>query len=632
MELCNFDGHLGGTSSVWIGRRTCKWIASGGKDRTVKLWSLKSRHAQLTLQGHSDAISKVVFNNEEETILAATTDGAIKLWDMQAGKGRGRLSGHSLECLDAAFHPFGEFCGSGGRDNTVKLWDFRQQICIHTYSGHVAAISAVQFSPDGRLLVSGSHDGVVKVWDLTAAKLMKSFNCHTGQITGLEYHPHEHLLAASCSDGDLFFWDLDNFAMVGDPAHLSTGIQSIAYAKNGMALHTVTIEEVTSWSWEPTTQLQTWFHRWDNVVDLVPQKENQMVVANVQDDRIMVVLADVLDTNVQVDGESQRDGPRYISKEVNDPSATVLEHAGSLTICTSHLKVPKRSTQKDSKGRASEQGREMRAPKKSAYIVETSTTPQKPAKQAFTSVGGRTESGKSASTSAPSKAKIVLQRLQLHDSGISQQDSNAQNTRAPDQQGIKLNDTRAKPAEDCQKPDCSLINKMMDGHNALVETLSGRQCHLQVASTFWKRRDVRGTLSSIKRCADPSVTHDVLTAVGKEYYFKLDHCPQVVALLIPLLESGEAHFRTTAIAVAASLLQCHNQVIRNHLSCTYERARDLAFAERLDSCTAARNALRSILPHVDGSSHSPRALADPVPVPSTTLGVTGRLVQELKSL
>lgn len=46
LELCKIGGQLGRVSSVCIGK-SGNWVATGGDDRIVKLWSLQSRSAQL---------------------------------------------------------------------------------------------------------------------------------------------------------------------------------------------------------------------------------------------------------------------------------------------------------------------------------------------------------------------------------------------------------------------------------------------------------------------------------------------------------------------------------------------------------------------------------------------------------
>ncbi len=61
-------------------------IASGGADRTVKLWDVSSGELTRTLEGHGDIIRSVVFSPDGRQIASGSDDGMIRIWHVATGE------------------------------------------------------------------------------------------------------------------------------------------------------------------------------------------------------------------------------------------------------------------------------------------------------------------------------------------------------------------------------------------------------------------------------------------------------------------------------------------------------------------------------------------------------------------
>jgi WD40 repeat protein len=70
-----------------------KTIATGGDDKTVKLWNLNGQELQ-TFKGHSDSVISVVFSPDGKTIATGSDDKTVKLWNLN-GQELQTFKGHS---------------------------------------------------------------------------------------------------------------------------------------------------------------------------------------------------------------------------------------------------------------------------------------------------------------------------------------------------------------------------------------------------------------------------------------------------------------------------------------------------------------------------------------------------------
>jgi WD40 repeat protein len=121
-EIGKLEGHLGRVTALAFsgdGRQ----LASGGRDRTVRVWEVATRRELRVYEGHKDAVH----------CLAWSADGKRVL--------------------------------SGGADHVVRLWDATKGL-LHVFEGHTGEVSGVAFCPDGKVAVSSGHDKMVRVWRL----------------------------------------------------------------------------------------------------------------------------------------------------------------------------------------------------------------------------------------------------------------------------------------------------------------------------------------------------------------------------------------------------------------------------------------------------------------------------------
>lgn len=178
-----------------------KILASGSRDKTVKLWDIENHFELATLNGHSGWVTTVAFAKDGKTFASGDAKNVIKVWDLDTHKERVTLIGHKNTINALAFAPigtpvYGMCLASGSADGTIRFWNplNGQELAIFT-SGHIESVKTVAFSENDTTLTTAAFNGIVDVWSLKTRRELNTFT--EGQCDSTE-------VAALSSDGVFF--------------------------------------------------------------------------------------------------------------------------------------------------------------------------------------------------------------------------------------------------------------------------------------------------------------------------------------------------------------------------------------------------------------------------------------------
>ena len=66
-------------------------IASGGRDRLVRLWDAATGEELVRLPGHADYVYSLAFSPDGKTLVSSSGDSTLRLWDTESLRARSRL-------------------------------------------------------------------------------------------------------------------------------------------------------------------------------------------------------------------------------------------------------------------------------------------------------------------------------------------------------------------------------------------------------------------------------------------------------------------------------------------------------------------------------------------------------------
>jgi WD40 repeat protein len=216
-------------------------LASGSWDRTIKLWDVATGREVRTLSGHTNGVESVAFSPDGR-LLASGSWQEIKLWDVATGREvRTLLSPSHTDSVrswveSVAFSPDGRLLASGSGDRTIKLWDVASGREVRTLSGHTDYVRSVAFSPDGRLLASGSDDRTIKLWDVATGREVRTLSGHTGWVLSVAFSPDGRLLASGSTDDTIKLWDVATGSLVRTLSGHTDSVISVAFSPDGRLL------------------------------------------------------------------------------------------------------------------------------------------------------------------------------------------------------------------------------------------------------------------------------------------------------------------------------------------------------------------------------------------------------------
>lgn len=199
-----------GTMGTIATSKDGKWIATGGNDGLIRLWSAEAilQTAVETMLGANPSAFAV--NHARSSIaVSGTSDGAqaIKIVETETGKITHTLTGHAPLIRAIHFSADGTRLIAGTEDKALLLWNLGDpaNTMPRKIEGLSASVSAVAFSPDASQALVGTADHMVYLCNLADGMLIQKFAGHSAPVIGVGYSAQVPFSISS--DRTIRFWN-----------------------------------------------------------------------------------------------------------------------------------------------------------------------------------------------------------------------------------------------------------------------------------------------------------------------------------------------------------------------------------------------------------------------------------------
>lgn len=188
------------------------WLAAGVDDGNIYVWDLTT-NKPITLSGHSAAIRRVLWADEDSRLGSEADDGQVIIWDVDRGaqtstfnrfdKGLAAALASStpdVETVSLDALPSKEGCS---HYQTALNNAAAQQRILANYA---APVNAAVLSADNQwLAVARSDAAEINVWNASTGALVSTTTCT--QATSLAWAPAAERVAIGAANGDILIWE-----------------------------------------------------------------------------------------------------------------------------------------------------------------------------------------------------------------------------------------------------------------------------------------------------------------------------------------------------------------------------------------------------------------------------------------
>ncbi|KZT22279.1 WD40 repeat-like protein [Neolentinus lepideus HHB14362 ss-1] len=230
-RVTRISGH---TDSVYCLEFDSSRIITGSRDRSIKVWSLRTGRLLATFRGHAGSVLCLKFDKDWDVrpesedkdglrkgfMVSGSSDCSVCVWDLYSSSGGGKrgsiasgltagevraevkavLRGHTGGVLDLRID--GEWIVSCSKDALIRVWN-RETLSLHTtFRGHEGPVNAVGLQA-GKV-VSASGDGKMMLWDILSGERLRTFEGHDRGLACIEFK--DDLIVSGSNDCKIKVW------------------------------------------------------------------------------------------------------------------------------------------------------------------------------------------------------------------------------------------------------------------------------------------------------------------------------------------------------------------------------------------------------------------------------------------
>ncbi|MBI3220387.1 MAG: caspase family protein [Bacteroidetes bacterium] len=164
------------------------YVATGSRDKTIKLWELSSGREVRSFLGHETSVNAIDFSRDGKYLISSSTDKTARLWEVATGKLLFTSEEQKDFLTDVAISPNGKYFVAAGYPDSAIVVDIAakkivKKIGVNADQGLGSGVN-ISFSPDGNWIAFGEDNRTATVYQTNTWKQVYKFQKEEGWCGG----------------------------------------------------------------------------------------------------------------------------------------------------------------------------------------------------------------------------------------------------------------------------------------------------------------------------------------------------------------------------------------------------------------------------------------------------------------
>ena len=206
-QLQNLGEHRADVTCVAFSRNG-RWLLSGSIDRTVRVWDMQTRTQRRVLRSLADGVKSLAITPAGDKLVIATDDGVVKVVQFGTFEEQHILQPAGLKVVSVDISPDGKLVTAAFKHAAVRVWKIDSGAEVLTLPEQGGSVNCVVFDPSGKWLARSGQDGVIRIWNVAAGTEQHALQWHTNAVTTLAFSSDSQRLVSGGVDHLICEWEV----------------------------------------------------------------------------------------------------------------------------------------------------------------------------------------------------------------------------------------------------------------------------------------------------------------------------------------------------------------------------------------------------------------------------------------
>jgi WD40 repeat protein len=262
------------------------YVATGSRDKTAKLWEVRSGREVRSFLGHEATVNALDFSSDGKYLITSSGDKTARIWEVATGKEVYRTEAANKFLTDVAISKDNQFFIVGGYPDSASVYDMQTKKLIaklpvnadqgRGYGVNIAiskdnkwvafgednktanvyrtadwgkafefnvpdgwcggCSTFVTFSPDSKSLYMGSHHGPVKKYSLESGKLIITYTENIDELQSIDVSSDSKKLLVSTNKEIFIYHTESGKETIHIQPKLEEDLNECAFSNNGQQI------------------------------------------------------------------------------------------------------------------------------------------------------------------------------------------------------------------------------------------------------------------------------------------------------------------------------------------------------------------------------------------------------------